>query len=64
MKRTRNLTQKAGLMQQVDLDVEGVSRCPWQPRWTPYSLAAAIACAATLYTMWRCWLHLIRPPIR
>jgi hypothetical protein len=51
-------------MQQVDLDVEGISHCPWQPRWTPYSLAAAIACAASLYMMWRSWLRLIRPPVR
>ena len=49
-------------MQQVDLDVDAFSLCLWRPRWTPYSLAAAIACAATLYTMWRGWLHLIRRP--
>jgi hypothetical protein len=51
-------------MQHVDLDLEGFSRCSWRPLWTPYSLAAAIARAATLYTMWRGWLHLIRPPLR
>jgi hypothetical protein len=51
-------------MQQVYLDVQGFSRRPWQPRWTPYSLAAAITCAATLYTMSRGRRHLTRPPIR
>jgi len=42
-------------LQQVDLDCERFARRVWRPRWTPYSLAAAIASAATLYVMWRGW---------